>query len=271
MGVKKKPTWRLYSGSFFEFIEDKLGGNMELSKIYVSAGLPKSGSSWWYNMCDSCFSRSGGVGRQPFIEKYGLGSMVNANFNMGVLDRENIIFLAQRESVFVKTHSGYCSDANFLEKNNIIKCCFSYRDPRDAALSAFENGVRFRENSYDDGCFSHLITLEMAIDFMAKYCQSVERWITDSEAFLVQYERLLADPSYMLAMFFEFLQIDVSPDVVDDVVKAYSRNKYPRHDGLVKLNVGVAGRYKEIFTDSQLVYANQVMATYLDNWGYSSH
>lgn len=231
--------------------------------------MPKSGSSWWYNLCNACFVRAGGIDSREFLKKNGLEGRFRGNFSVAPLDFDNIRFLSERESVFIKTHAACGHYAKAFAKNGIIKASINYRDPRDAALSALENGQRLRKRGADDGAFVRLMSVRDAIDFTAQHLPLTSGWFSLPGVFKVRYEALLDNAFASLKAFFSSLTLEADDQAVAETVKRFDKNNSTKGDGLVKLNVGVAGRHKEVFSDRDLQYANSRFAEFLDLAGYA--
>jgi hypothetical protein len=92
----------------------------------------------------------------------------------------------------IKAHAAPSPLAKAIVRRKWMRAAYIYRDPRDALLSAYENGARARENGRTNA-FSDLVDFEAALDFMSQYVQISHLWLDDPNVLHTRYEDLLQE------------------------------------------------------------------------------
>jgi len=118
-----------------------------------------------------------------------------------------VIPLIFEKSYVIKLHAERRPLADLLIQIGLIKPTFIYRDPRDALLSAYEYGQRMSSQGLSNA-FSHLETIDQAIDFMNFYVQVARGWLSSPQTLTVKYENLKGDYDTEVVRLCEFLEID---------------------------------------------------------------
>lgn len=165
--------------------------------LYVSAGMPRAGSGWFYNLMHDMVVAAGGSDAREIRRRFRLQRVLTeVNCNIRVLSAPRLALVAVPallgHTFVVKTHAAPRTLARWGLRQDWLKAAYIYRDPRDAALSAYEYGKRMREANTPNA-FSHLTTLEQALHFMVHYLWVWEQWTSLPQVLVVRYEDLCAD------------------------------------------------------------------------------
>lgn len=80
-------------------------------------------------------------------------------------------------TLVVKTHEAPSTSLRYLVSRGIAECTYIYRDPRDVAISAFENGRKLRSQGQETHVIARLHSIEDAILFANKLLPIWDRWM----------------------------------------------------------------------------------------------
>ena len=111
--------------------------------IILSAGMPRAGSGWFYNLTNDLVIAAGNQDGHQIRKKYRLGRfLTEVNCNIGALSTKRLIPILIPSTLgntfVIKTHAGPTPLALRLIQDGTIRPTYIYRDPRDAMLSAYE-------------------------------------------------------------------------------------------------------------------------------------
>jgi hypothetical protein len=242
--------------------------------IILSVGMPRAGSGWYYNLTHDLVTVAGGQDTRQIRQRYHLeGILTEVNCNIGALTLRRLIAVtipALTGNTFaIKAHAGPTPMALRLIRRGLIRAAYIYRDPRDAMLSAFDNGQRAREKNRTNA-FSHLVDFETSVDFMLDYLRIWEAWMACELALHVRYENMLTDYKMEADRLLQFLKIDGQNPLVHTVIDKY-RPQHAQHDqkGL-HFNKGEIGRFRQRMTPEQHEVMTVKFGPYLDRMGYST-
>ncbi len=242
--------------------------------IVVAAGMPKSGTGWWFNVQNDLLVRAGRSDVRDVRERFGLQAVLrHHNCLLGDTRLRSLVPLLRPalagESFVFKTHAPPSPWLRGLVASGAWRATFLYRDPRDAALSAFEHGERARREG-SPSSFAALVSLEAAIELMAREVQAAEAWMACSRAFVQRYEDLLASPRREAERLCAFLDIRLAPEAIDGVLEARRRESEDRVEGWEHLhfNVGEAGRHRAAFSPHERAVAEARLGGFLRRAGY---
>ncbi|MEZ5558739.1 MAG: sulfotransferase domain-containing protein [Pseudomonadales bacterium] len=220
-------------------------------------GLPKSASTFAAELCRD-LARAAGHDQEALREKY-LGPDSGGGY---VSNLPSLVELAGRmardDLLVLKTHSPRMPELAALEADGVLRTLVTYRDPRDAALSAFEAGKKARESGDQSQGFYRLETLDDAIGFIARHINKVTRsWLLAPHALKLQYGYLTRSPLHAAADIARFIGLD-DPAIVDAAKELANGEKR-----VYNFNVGQIGRYKDVFSPAQLAMVTESLADYL--------
>ena len=242
------------------------------ARLILSAGMPRAGSGWFYNLTHDLMVVSGFQDARQIRKRYHLESILTeVNCNIGALSAQRLSLVLMPvllgNKYVIKTHAGPSSVAAFLIRREVMKTVYIYRDPRDALLSAFEYGQRARQNGRA-GVFSQLKTIEEAIQFMEKYVKISKEWLSWNKILHTRYEDLLLDYEKETNRIIQYLELDRDSAPIKSVIQNYCPESMdPQRRGM-HLVKGKIGRYKTNLSPKQQSLCMNLFRSYLEEMGY---
>ena len=242
--------------------------------IILSVGMPRAGSGWYYNLTNDLMLANGAQDARSIRQRYHLQRILTeVNCNIGALTAGRLMaalvpsFLGN--TFVIKAHAGPTPFARFLIGQGWMRTTYIYRDPRDAMLSAYENGVRARERGRDNA-FSHLVDFETALAFMREYVKISEAWLATDKVLHARYENLLSDYDGEASQLVDFLKLEKTAPAIQAVVDKYRPAESARAEqkGL-HFSKGKIGRFRQKMPPEQQEAMAQAFADYLHNCGYA--
>ena len=190
--------------------------------IILSAGMPRAGSGWYYNLTHELALAAGFQDAHQIRKKYHLQSILTeVNCNIGALTARRLLFLMLPSllgnTFVVKAHAAPHTFALWLIQRGSIRPAYIYRDPRDAMLSAFENGQRAIQKGRPNA-FSHLTDFDAALQFILEYIHIWEAWMACDKALHTRFEDLLGQYDVEVDRLIRFLGVPKRTDAVQAVV-----------------------------------------------------
>jgi len=242
-------------------------------EIILSAGMPRAGSAWFYNLTLDLWLAAERGNIRKYRESFPLKTVlteVNHNIDNFTLRKTTLLLIPYLfgKSFTVKIHFAPYPLGSWLIKTGAIRPTFIYRDPRDALLSAYEYGKR-RKDAGHPNAFSHLDSIEKAIDFMHDYMRDWEIWMDIAEPNIFRYEDLLTDYDHQVKRLLDFLSLDKSSEELTEVIEK-SRPKGAAAKEGNHFFKGRIGRHKEVLTDEQLAHCQELFGPYLTRMGYEA-
>ncbi len=239
--------------------------------LYVSAGMPRAGSGWFYNVMHDLAVAGGGEDARRIRERFHLqGLLTEVNCNIGVLSDARLTLVGLPallgHTFVIKTHSAPHRLARWLIRRGRLKAAYIFRDPRDAALSAYEYGKRMREAGRPNA-FSPLETIEQALQFMVHYLWVWEQWTALPQVLVVRYEDLRTHFDRELARLAQFMGLSPDHPAVQEIRRRYAPGVKIEHQGL-HFHKGQVARFREVFSPQEQALAQQLFAPYLARMGY---
>jgi len=241
--------------------------------IILSVGMPRAGSGWYYNLTNDLMLTCGAQDAHQIRKRYHLqGILTEVNNNIGALTiRRLLAVLAPSlmgNTFVVKAHATPTPFALFLIRNGLILPTHIYRDPRDAILSAIENGQRAIERGRPNA-FSTLATFDTALKFMQNYVHTTEAWIHCGKALQVRYEDLLLSFDDEVKRLVNFLPLHPEKLEIRTVIEKFRPEKaLPNQKGL-HFSHGKIGRFRQKMTLEQQETLENVFRSHLDRMGYT--
>ena len=115
--------------------------------LILSAGMPRAGSGWYYNLIHDLVMTSGGQDARSIRKQYHLQRyLTEVNCNISTLNPYRLlpVFVPalMGNKYAIKTHAGPSKLVHWLHSMEAITILYIYRDPRAATLSAYEYGRR---------------------------------------------------------------------------------------------------------------------------------
>ena len=240
--------------------------------LIVSAGMPRAGSGWYYNLLQDLVESSGGQNARQVRKKYHLELfLTEVNCNISTLGFHRIVPVLVPtlfgNKFVVKTHAGPTDFTRYLIKNKRIIVIYIYRDPRAALLSAFEYGQRSISNQQSNA-FSRLKNLEEAAEFMSFYVKIWEAWSRLEQVLVIRYEDLLSNYHAAIEKTTQFLDIELDNTRSLKVVQDYQPGKGTPGKKGTHFSQGEAERFRREFDPDQLEHFSQIYEPSLLRMGY---
>lgn len=242
--------------------------------IILSVGMPRAGSGWYYNLTNDLMLAYGAQDARQIRQRYHLQSILTeVNCNIGALTPRRLLAVLVPSllgnSFVIKAHAGPTPFARLLIRHRWLRAAYIYRDPRDAMLSAFENGSRARERGRDNA-FSHLVDFETSLKFMREYVQISQDWLATPQVLHTCYENMLSDYDTEASRLGEFLKLDKTSLRYQSVIDKYRPEESARTEqkGL-HFSKGKIGRFRQKMTSDQQEILVQTFGNYLQTLGYA--
>lgn len=241
--------------------------------LVVSAGMPRAGSGWFYNLVHDLLVTCGGQDARSVRKRYRLSHLLTeVNCNISTLKSARLIPV-QVPTVFgnwfaIKTHAGPSSYALWANRRNLITIIYIYRDPRAAMLSAYEYGQRTRSNDRGNA-FSELTTLDEAAQFMLSYTKIWDAWALENGIFKVRYEDLVNNFDAEFKRLTGHLGIEKDQRDLASLIDSYRPGMKDTQRKGLHFSFGQIARFRDVYTPRQLQEYTQVFEPYLERMGYS--
>jgi len=242
--------------------------------IILSAGMPRAGSGWFYNLTHDLMVATGFQDARHIRDRYHLQSIlteVNCNIGALTLRRLTAVMLPSilGNTFVIKTHAAPTPYAQRLINRSLLQPAYIYRDPRDAMLSAFENGQRAREADRQNA-FSNLIDFDTTIQFMMRYVRIWELWMQCKQALIIRYEDFLFDYSTQTARLLEFLNLDSHDKAIPGILDQYRPKSVHTDQKGLHFSHGKTGRFRQVMTADQQDIMAETFGSFLKQMGYES-
>jgi len=240
--------------------------------IILAVGMPRAGSGWHYNLIHDLVVASGGINAREIRKKYHLEKVlteVNCNISALTLRRLMTILPASLAGnrFAIKAHSGATAVSDLFIRSGWIQAAYIYRDPRDAMLSAMDFGKRTLEKGHPNA-FSHLTSMNIAIEFMLKYCKVWETWISRKTVLSARYEDLLREYDREVNKLLTYLKVDPNIQEVHQVIEKYRPGQTRENRDGTHFFKGQIGRFREVFNLDEQKIMTDKFGQYLNLMGY---
>ncbi|MFM8319338.1 MAG: sulfotransferase domain-containing protein [Chloroflexota bacterium] len=240
--------------------------------IILSIGMPRAGSGWYYNLTNDLMLAGGAVDARQVRRRYHLQQVLTeVNCNIGAFTARRVLAVLLPSllgnTFVIKAHAGPTPYILPVIRRGWARAAYIYRDPRDALLSAMENGrkaVQYKRSS----AFAPLVDFDTAVAFMQEYEQIWRAWMAVPQALHARYEDLLTDYDAEALRLVEFLQLDCRQPQIQAVVERYRPEKaQPDQKGL-HFSQGKIGRFRSKMSAEQQARLAQVFGPALEQMGY---
>ena len=242
--------------------------------LVLAVGLPKAGSSWFFNLVNSLLVAGGCSDAREIRERYQLSDIVKfGECNIQEPTAEKLARLTNmpvaNHTFSVKTH--FSPNDSVLKRmvDNTVRVTFIYRDPRDMAVAAMEAGEKLRGRGVFER-FGRLQSMDEAILWSAERVKDEWlKWSCFEPVLRVRYEDLVVETDKELQRVAAFLDLKVTKNSLEKVVREHSRETLIRQkSNRYHFNQGIVGRYKRLMTIDQIALCQQLYGNHLQTMGY---
>jgi hypothetical protein len=248
-------------------------GRSPARTLVLSAGMPRAGSGWYFNLIHDLVVAAGGKDARQIRQRFHLGRILTeVNCNIGTLSLPRLgpamIPVLLGNAYTIKVHSGPTPAAVFLMRRGWMAATYIYRDPRDALLSAYEFGRRVLQQRGRPNAFSRYSTIELAIEFMVDYLRHWQGWVECPYALVTRYEDLVADYDTQVARLVQFLGLDPRDGKIGAVTEQYRPGQGSVEQKGLHFSQGRLGRFRQGLSAEQQERCSRLMGPYLERMGY---
>lgn len=242
--------------------------------IILSIGMPRAGSGWYYNLTNDLMLASGAQDARQIRQRYHLENILTeVNCNIGALTPRRVLAVLAPSllgnTFVIKAHAGPTPIAIALIRLGFIRPTYIYRDPRDALLSAMENGRRAVQEGRTNA-FAPLVDFDVAVGFMLDAVRVWEGWMGCKQALHARYEDLLTDYDVQVGKLVAFLRLDRSNPGLQEVIERYRPEKAQPDQKGIHFSQGKIGRFRQKMTAEQQQTLTAALQPYLGRMGYSA-
>ncbi len=240
--------------------------------IILSIGMPRAGSGWFYNLTNDLVLASGAQDARQIRRRFRLQNILTeVNCNIGAFTlRRTLSVLAPSllgNTFVIKAHAGPTPIVLNLIRLGAILPTYIYRDPRDAMLSALENGQRARQQGRENA-FSPLVDFNAALEFIRTYIDISEAWLNCPQSLSIRYEDLLVDYETQAARLAAFLKFDPQQSPYSQVIERYRPESASSDQKGLHFSHGKIGRFRNKMSPDQQAILSEAFGAYLERMGY---
>ena len=245
--------------------------------IVISAGMPKAGSGWYFNLTNSLLAGHGGTDvrelrqRSAILRRVTSSAGGNASSALGARRMAALAIVRLRSGgpYTIKTHSAPTPAARLMLRTGLARATYCYRDLRDVALSAVDHRTK-REGLVDNRVGGS--NVEQSIDFATSLVPTWRAWTSLPHVLAVSYEKLRTDPEGEVGRLADFLEIAIEPAEIRQLLDQHPSGQGSQDwkDGM-HFNRGEIGRFRREMTPDQQAHATRVLGPYLAEMGYEPH
>jgi hypothetical protein len=240
--------------------------------IILSIGMPRAGSGWYYNLTNDLVLASGGQDARLIRQRYHLENILTeVNCNIGALTPRRLLAVLAPSllgnTFVIKAHAAPSPMAISLIRRGMMRAAYLYRDPRDAMLSAMENGRRASERGRSNA-FSAYAEFDPALKFMQDQLSVWDAWMGCPEALHTRYEDLLLEYDQQASRLADFLQVTVFRQEIRAIIDRYRPEMAQPDQRGIHFSHGKIGRFRQKMTAEQQETLLRTFGPYLERMGY---
>jgi hypothetical protein len=246
--------------------------------IILSAGMPKAGTGWYFNLTNDLLIGAGYQDVREIRSRFRLYSILrfhNCNVEQLTLFRLAPLTIPHLlgNTFVVKTHGRPTHALCVLMSARAIKATYIYRDPRDVALSAFEAGQKIRARG-ESHSFAALDSIKTAVlRVSSRYLATWDAWMALSQArpnqiLLVRYEDLVADTTAEMKRLIGFLHLDVPAENRSTIAATYQSDEVRADEQVLHFNRGIVGGFRSKMNTEELELCKLHFGSYVHKMGY---
>lgn len=236
--------------------------------------MPRAGSGWYYQLTHELWLAAGGQDAHIIRKRYHLQRVLTErNCNIGRLSKKNTLAVLMPyflgNSFVIKVHFAPSDLGQWVFGRGWMAPTYVYRDPRDAALSVYEYGMR-KQVIKRDNAFSQFDTIEKAINFISDYLRDWQAWVNVPGILLTRYEAMLMDYDGQSARLLAYMGLDPADPRFDPVLEHFRPGQKAGMDSGMHFNKGISGRFRSVFSPAQQELCAEKFGRWLERMGYES-
>jgi hypothetical protein len=240
--------------------------------IILSIGMPRAGSGWYYNLTNDLALTAGYQDARQIRQRFYLqGILTEVNCNIGALTPRRLALVLVPSllgnSFVIKAHAGPTPFSRSLIRRGLLRPAYIYRDPRDAMLSAYENGQRAQQKGRPNA-FSHLTDFDKSLSFIKEYVRISEAWLQCPEALHTRYEDLVGNYDVEAGRLAKFLALDAHNPAVQSVLEKYRPESAQSDQKGLHFSKGKSGRFRQKLNEEQQAVLARELGAYLERMEY---
>ncbi len=242
-----------------------LNKNKYVQNIIFITALPKSGSTWFSNMCSELdgFDLFAPISWNTYISK---------EWDDSRWDLHPDIFKEfRRKLAVIRGHTWALSNNLAVLKKSDVKYIIGVRDPRDKLISEYWHSRNF------PGHWAHEQTHNLSInefitykietgEFETETIEWIRNWIEKRDldkSIIIRYEDMLESPAIVLDNLFKFLGIKIEQHKIERIIDKNSFDKVTgrkrgNSDDTKFVRKGISGEWKTIFTAEQKLLFSKI-------------
>lgn len=238
--------------------------------IIISAGFMKSASTLLHDYQTEIIKISKNRSGQKALEHFssGIGTAYRGN-----LDLKTFLLLIyvnfRYGDVVLKTHGEPSIYVRLLVDWGLAKITYSYRDPRDVALSMVDHGAKTREKLLSAGeslqgskGFRQVYTVNDAIPLIQKEIEVWYKWKAFGDAFYVEYRSFIQNKFEYLNSIVDYLDFSLSESDLNNIFEKYENTKSRN------FNKGKGERFRTEMKEEDINLLNKNFEQDLSAMGY---
>jgi hypothetical protein len=241
--------------------------------IVISAGMPKSGSAYFYNILNELEYAAGNADARQIKAKYHIDHLMKwHNNNIGALSFKKLFKLWQislKDGAFVvKTHAPPSWSAKVMNKLGLIRIVYCYRDPRDALISAVDHGKQIL-NRGENHRFTKMVEFDTALRKVKTWLEIWKDYSDMSGVYMLKYENLIHKQIEVVKAVEDFLDIYIDDGKREEILWKYSKDNTQGERIGMHFNVAKTGRFRYEMTKEQKIKCQMAFGEYLEKMAYS--
>ncbi len=236
--------------------------------IYLSASLPKSGSTLLYTYTEQMLiargQRHGQDALRRVIKAGRLNGVDTYLEHIGLREVLFALWLSFRYGhILIKTHAAPGFWVRQMIRMGMMRASYIYRDPRDVLLSGMDHarrtagGKMARFQAYQD--------FEGGLKHIKQLLRRAGWWLEFGKVHFLTYSALLTQPQAELKRLAEFFGWKLTDEQLDKII---SRESEMRSYGQRQFNTGKLSRYAEEMTPDQQARCVEEMGVDIARLGF---
>jgi len=241
--------------------------------VIISAGMPKSGSAYVYNILNELEYVSGNADARQIKIKYNLGHVMKQhNNNISSLSYKKLFRLwriSLKDGAFVvKTHARPSRASKVMNKLGMIRIVYCYRDPRDALISAVDHGKQIIDRG-EDHRFAKMVEFDTALATVKGWLDIWKDYNNLPGVYMLKYENLIHKQIEAIKAVEDFLGIHIDDRKRKEILWKYSKDNIQGERSGMHFNKARTNRFRSEMTQKQKKQCRMAFGKFLEQMSYS--